>query len=145
MDWILWLHIVAVLLAFALLPGLGLTMRFIAATCEQQTVRNVFTKVGTLLNIGGGAIGVTVITGLVLAAKIGFLQPWLIATYVLVVLTGILANTIDAPWAKRLAAAEGATFDAVRKESLPALAIYLYLAAWFAIAWLNIVKPGAST
>ena len=142
MNWLLWLHVASILLAFALLPGLGIVMRFIAATCDPATVRNVFTKVGLLLNIGGGAVGLSIITGLILASKYGYTQPWLIATYVLVVLTGVLANTIDAPWAKRLAASDGATFDAIRGEALPAVAIYIYIAAWLAIAWLNIMKPG---
>ena len=137
-----WLHVAAMFVAFTLLPGLGTLLRILAARVDALTARRAIPALLPLFGIGGAFATIGICAGLALAAGFGYGHLWLVGAYVLTAFTAFLGIAVDAPWGRRLALADDATFERVRTEAIPMAAGYLGVAGWLAILWLMLAKPG---
>jgi hypothetical protein len=141
MSLLIWLHVAAMIVAITIFVGAGVAVRTIAMRADPATTRAVIGMTAPLFRIGGIAVGVGIIAGLVLARTYGFLAPWLIGAYLLTIVAAGLGNGVEARWAQRLAASDDASFEAIRHERLAAISGPLGYAVWLAILWLMIAKP----
>ena len=139
---LLWLHVGAMMVAFAGLPIAGIIFRVIVRYVDEQPVLQILaTAFSRVFAAGGISVGVGVVAGLALAHTFGYASGWLVLSYVLSAMAALVGILIDEPWSRRLAAADGQHLPLVRGALLPRLAAPLGLALWFAILWLMITKP----
>jgi hypothetical protein len=141
MTLLIWLHVAAMIVAITIFVGVGVAVRTVAMRADPATTRTVIGMLAPLFRIGGIAVGIGIVAGLVLARNYGFLTPWLIGAYVLTAVAAGLGNGIDASWGQRLAESDDASFEAIRHERLAAISAWLGGAVWLAILWLMIAKP----
>ena len=140
---LIWLHVAAMFVAFAIFVGGGAMVRLVAYRGSAAAVRELIAAVDPMFRVGGLAAAIGVVAGLILARNFGYGAPWLIGAYILTALAAGLGNAIDATWANRLAAADDQRFESVRRERIPALSGALGAVFWLAVLWLMIAKPGA--
>ncbi|MDB5041530.1 MAG: hypothetical protein JWN27_2256 [Candidatus Eremiobacteraeota bacterium] len=138
---LVWLHVAAMVAAVAVFVGCGTTIRLLAVRGDAIVLRTAVAVTEPLFRLGGICVGVGIVTGLVLARNHGYLAPWLIGAYALTVLGAVLGIAIDGRWAERLAAADDASYAAIRSERVPAIASALGAVIWASILWLMIAKP----
>jgi hypothetical protein len=139
---LLWLHVGAMMIAFAGLPMAGIIFRVIVMHVhEQRILQMLATAFGRVFAAGGASVGVGVVSGLFLARTYGYASGWLVLSYVLSAIAALIGILIDEPWSKRLAAADHQNLSLVRSALLPRLAAPLSVALWLSILWLMIAKP----
>ncbi len=136
-----WLHVVAIVAAMCMFIGSGLTIRLLAATGNASATRSAIAAAQPLFRIGGICAGVAIIIGLGMARNFGYGAPWLIGAYILTVIATVLGAGVDASWARRLAAADDATFPVVRADRIAAIAAVVGGLVWASLLWLMIAKP----
>jgi uncharacterized membrane protein len=139
---LLWLHVGAMMFAFAGLPIAGIIFRVIVQHVDEQRVLQVLaTAFSRIFAAGGVSVGVGVVSGLLLAHAYGYASGWLVLSYVLSTMAALVGILIDEPWSRRLASADRRNLPLVRSASLPRLAAPLGIALWLSILWLMITKP----
>ena len=138
----LWLHIGAMMIAFAGLPIAGIIFRVIVVHVDEQRVFQLLaTAFSRIFAAGGASVGIGVVSGLLLARTYGYTSGWLVLSYALSAIAALIGILIDEPWSRRLAAADLQTLPLVRSALLPRLAAPLGIALWLSILWLMIAKP----
>jgi hypothetical protein len=141
-TFLLWLHIGAMMIAFAGLPIAGIIFRVIVRHVDEQRVFQLLATAFSRIFAGGGvSVGIGVLSGLALAYKYGYASGWLVLSYVLSAIAALVGILIDEPWSRRLAAADPKTLPLVRGAMLPRLAAPLGIALWLSVLWLMITKP----
>jgi hypothetical protein len=139
---LLWLHVGAMMLAFAGLPIAGIIFRVIVQHADEQRVLQMLaTAFSRIFAAGGVSVGTGVVSGLLLARTNGYASGWLVLSYALSTLAALIGILIDEPWSRRLASADRQKLSLVRSALLPRLAAPLGLALWLSILWLMIAKP----
>lgn len=139
---LLWLHIGAMMIAFAGLPIAGIIFRIIVQHVDEQRIFQMLaTAFSRIFAAGGVSVGIGVVSGLSLAHTYGYASGWLVLSYVLSTMAALVGILIDEPWSRRLASADPQTLPLVRSALLPRLAAPLGIALWFSILWLMITKP----
>ncbi len=110
---LLWLHVGAMMLAFAGLPIAGIIFRVIVQHVDEQRVFQMLaTAFSRIFAAGGISVGVGVVSGLLLAHAYGYASGWLVLSYVLSTMAALVGILIDEPWSRRLAAADLQTVTA---------------------------------
>jgi len=142
MVWLLWLHVLAWMVAIAVFVGVAGAVHVLALRAEPAVYRAVAPVMNPLFPVGGIATAVGVVTGLTMAAGFGYGAHWLIGAYILTVVAAALGAGVTGRWATRLAAADDASYPAVRGERLPQLTQVVTFLCWAAILWLMLAKPG---
>jgi len=144
MSVLLFLHITALVLGFAMLIAYGTVCHVVARSNHAEFARLAFKAVGKLDLAGRLLIIAGLILGLLLARPFGYGAPWLLASYVLMALAILNGALILEPFQKRLmAAAVAGTTPLLPQRSN--LALYANIAGfffWTASIWLMIAKPG---
>jgi len=139
---LLWLHVGAMMLAFAGLPIAGIIFRVIVQHLDEQRVFQMLaTAFSRIFAAGGVSVGIGVVSGLLLARTYGYASGWLVLSYVLSTMAALIGILIDEPWSRRLASADRQNLPLVRSALLPRLAAPLGIALWLSILWLMITKP----
>jgi uncharacterized membrane protein len=139
---LLWLHVGAMMLAFAGLPIAGIIFRVIVQHLDEQRVFQMLaTAFSRIFAAGGVAVGIGVVSGLLLAHTYGYASGWLVLSYVLSTIAALIGILIDEPWSRRLASADRQNLPLVRSALLPRVAAPLGIAVWLSILWLMIAKP----
>jgi hypothetical protein len=139
---LLWLHVGAMMVAFAGLPIAGVIFRVIVRHVEEQKVLQMLAAAFSRIFAAGGiSVGIGVVSGLLLAHTYGYASGWLVLYYVLATLAALTGILIDEPWSRRLAAAGPQNVALVRSALLPRLAAPLSIALWLSVLWLMIAKP----
>ena len=139
---LLWLHVGAMMIAFAGLPIAGITFRVIVQYVDEQRVLQMLANAFSRIFAAGGiSVGIGVVSGLLLAHPYGYASGWLILSYVLSTIAALIGIVIDEPWSRRLASAEHQNLPLVRSAFLPRLATPLGVALWLSILWLMTAKP----
>jgi len=139
---LLWLHVAAMMIAFAGLPIAGIIFRVIVVYVDEQSMLQMLaTAFGRVFAAGGISVGVGVVSGLFLAHTYGYTSSWLVLSYVLSAIAALIGILIDEPWSKRLAAADRQNLPLVRSAALPRLAAPLGIVLWLSILWLMVAKP----
>jgi uncharacterized membrane protein len=139
---LLWLHVGAMMLAFAGLPIAGIIFRVIVQHVDEQRVLQMLaTAFSRIFAAGGVSVGIGVVSGLSLAHTYGYASGWLVLSYVLSTMAALIGILIDEPWSRRLASADRQKLPLVRSALLPRLAAPLGIALWLSILWLMITKP----
>jgi len=77
-----------------------------------------------------------------LAFSVGMTEFWLLLSYGLLFVAGILGIFVDERWAHKLREASPENFAAVRAQWVPFVSTLLGPVLWLAILWLMISKPG---
>ena len=138
----LWLHVGAMMIAFAGLPIAGIILRVIVRRVDEQRVLQMLaTAFGRIFAAGGISVGIGVVSGLVLANPYGYGSGWLVLSYALSLVAALAGILIDEPWSRRLAAADRQNVPLVRSAFLPRLAAPVGIALWLSVLWLMIAKP----
>jgi uncharacterized membrane protein len=139
---LLWLHVGAMMFAFAGLPIAGIIFRVIVQHVDEQRVLQMLATAFSRIFAGGGiSVGIGVLSGLALAHTYGYASRWLVLSYVLSTVAALVGILIDEPWSRRLASADRQNLPLVRRALLPRLAAPLAIALWLSILWLMITKP----
>jgi uncharacterized membrane protein len=139
---LLWLHVGAMMFAFAGLPIAGIIFRVIVQHVDEQRVFQMLaTAFSRIFAAGGVSVGIGVVSGLALARTYGYASGWLVLSYVLSTMAALVGILIDEPWSRRLASADRQNLPLVRSALLPRLAAPLGIALWLSILWLMITKP----
>jgi hypothetical protein len=139
---LLWLHVGAMMVAFAGLPIAGIIFRVIVQHLDEQRIFQMLaTAFGRIFAAGGVSVGIGVVSGLLLAHTYGYASGWLVLSYVLSTMAALIGILIDEPWSRRLASADRQNLPLVRSALLPRLAAPLGIALWLSILWLMITKP----
>jgi uncharacterized membrane protein len=139
---LLWLHVGAMMLAFAGLPIAGIIFRVIVQHVDEQRVLQMLaTAFSRIFAAGGVSVGIGVVSGLSLAHTYGYASGWLVLSYVLSTMAALIGILIDEPWSRRLASADRQNLPLVRSALVPRLAAPLGIALWLSILWLMITKP----
>ena len=139
---LLWLHVGAMMFAFAGLPIAGIIFRVIVQHVDEQRVLQMLaTSFSRIFAAGGVSVGIGVVSGLSLAHAYGYASGWLVLSYVLSTMAALIGILIDEPWSRRLASADRQNLPLVRSALLPRLAAPLGIALWLSILWLMITKP----
>jgi hypothetical protein len=139
---LLWLHVGAMMFAFAGLPIAGIIFRVIVQHLDEQRVFQMLaTAFSRIFAAGGVSVGIGVVSGLLLAHTYGYASGWLVLSYVLSTMAALTGILIDEPWSRRLASADLQNLPLVRSALLPRLAAPLGIALWLSILWLMITKP----
>jgi uncharacterized membrane protein len=139
---LLWLHVGAMMLAFAGLPIAGIIFRVIVQHLDEQRVFQMLaTAFSRIFAAGGVSVGIGVVSGLSLAHTYGYASGWLVLSYVLSTMAALVGILIDEPWSRRLASADRQNLPLVRSAFLPRLAAPLGIALWLSVLWLMITKP----
>jgi hypothetical protein len=139
---LLWLHVGAMMLAFAGLPIAGIIFRVIVQHVDEQRLFQMLaTAFSRIFAAGGVSVGIGVLSGLSLAHTYGYASGWLVLSYVLSTMAALTGILIDEPWSRRLASADQQNLSLVRSALLPRLAAPLGIALWLSILWLMITKP----
>ena len=139
---LLWLHVGAMMLAFAGLPIAGIIFRVIVRHVDEQRILQMLAIVfSRIFAAGGVSVAIGVVSGLLLAHRYGYASAWLVLSYVLSTMAALTGILIDEPWSRRLAAADGRDSSLVRSALLPRLAAPLGIALWLSVLWLMITKP----
>ena len=141
-TFLLWLHIGAMMIAFAALPIAGIIFRVIVVHVDDQRIFQLLaTAFSRIFAAGGVSVGIGVVSGLLLARTYGYASGWLVLAYVFAAMTALVGILIDEPWSRRLAAADPQTLPLVRGALLPRLAAPIGIALWLSVLWLMIAKP----
>ncbi len=139
---LLWLHVGAMMIAFAGLPIAGIIFRVIVQHVDEQRVLQMLaTAFSRIFATGGASVGIGVVSGLLLAHTYGYASRWLVLSYVLSTLAALVGILVDEPWSRRLAAANPQHLPLVRSAVLPRLAAPVGIALWLSVLWLMITKP----
>jgi len=138
---LVWLHVAAMVAAIAVFVGCGATIRLLATSGGASVLRSAVSVSRPLFRLGGICAAVGIVAGLILARNFGYAAPWLVGAYALTVLGAVLGIAVDGRWAERLAAADDASYAAIRSERLPAIVGPLGAVIWASVLWLMIAKP----
>jgi hypothetical protein len=138
---LVWVHVAAMIAAISVFVGCGTMIRLLAARGDAGVLRTAVAVSEPLFRLGGICSGVGIIAGLILARNFGYGAPWLLGAYALTALGAALGIAVDGRWAERLAAADDASYAAIRSERLPAIVGPLGALIWASILWLMIAKP----
>ena len=139
---LLWLHVGAMMVAFAGLPSGGIIFRVIVRHVDEQPVLQILARAFSRIFAAGGiSVGIGVVSGLSLAYAFGYASGWLVLSYALSTIAALVGVLIDEPWSRRLASADAKNLPVVRSALLPRLAAPLGIALWLAVLWLMITKP----
>ena len=139
---LLWLHVGAMMLAFAGLPIAGIVFRVIVQHVDEQRIFQLLAAAfSRIFAAGGVSVGIGVVSGLLLAHTYGYASRWLLLSYVLSTMAALIGILIDEPWSRRLAAADHQHLPLVRSALLPRLTAPVGIALWLAVLWLMITKP----
>lgn len=104
---LLWLHIGAMMFAFAGLAIAGVIFRVIVQHVDEQRVLQMLaTAFSRIFAAGGVSVGIGVVSGLLLAHAYGYASGWLVLSYVLSTMAALIGILIDEPWSRRLASAD---------------------------------------
>jgi uncharacterized membrane protein (Fun14 family) len=106
-------------------------------TAAARTSFNVQRIVGPLLGIG-------ILLGFWLAYSegAGFLAPWLVIAYVLVLIGGAIQGTVAIPWVRQAMNASDPAAIAQLDNRRPAIAAWAFTINLALIVFLMVVKPG---
>ena len=137
-----WVHVVAMMAAFAALPGTGLVLQVLARRLEAPQTQAAAIALQPVFQFGNVVVGLGALVGLWFATAYGLWRPWLVATYVLVVIAALNGAIIEGGWVRRLVAPSPDAVSSVLAEPLPRLASGAGLALWAALLWLMVAKPG---
>ncbi|MGD0471853.1 MAG: hypothetical protein ABSB70_01385 [Candidatus Velthaea sp.] len=139
---LLWLHVGAMMIAFAGLPIAGIIFRVIVVHVDEQRVFQLLAAAFSRIFAAGGiSVGIGVVSGLLLAHRYGYASGWLVLAYVLSTMAALTGILIDEPWSRRLASADPQNLALVRSALLPRVAAPLGIALWLSVLWLMIAKP----
>jgi hypothetical protein len=75
MQFWIWVHVAAMMVAFAALPGAGFILRVLAVRLEARQAQAAARALQPVFRFGGAAVGLGVLTGLWFAAGYGFWAP----------------------------------------------------------------------
>ncbi|MBB5607051.1 MULTISPECIES: DUF2269 family protein [unclassified Janthinobacterium] len=145
MSVLLFLHVTALVLGFAMLIAYGTVCHVVARSNHAEFARLAFKAVGELDLAGRLLIIAGLILGLLLARPFGYDAPWLLASDVLMALAILNGALILEPFQKRLMAAAVAGTTPLLPPQRSNLALYANIAGfffWTASIWLMIAKPG---
>jgi hypothetical protein len=141
------LHILLIVFAFAFTAGFGILLDRVAASGDAKTIHSVFAA-ATPLSVAGG-IGwlLAALAGGALAGALGLnmMAPWLIGSYVafaVLILTGFL---IHLPWQRKVIAASatpGPELTALLKAPSHNIGKVVSALAIIALIALMIARPG---
>ncbi len=100
----IFLHVFAMFMAVALSVGTGLVLYRVAATENVTTIRTTFGATRQLTRASGPVYGVGFIFGLIAAwlGQFNLLAPWLLISYVMFVVVGILSGRVIGGWATKV-------------------------------------------
>jgi hypothetical protein len=113
MNYVIFFHILAVLVAFAFTTGVGITLTAIANTKDVPAIRTAV-RVMRPFNAAGGIlllVGVIIGFGAAQMAGLPLTTLWLIVTYVAVALLLYFGLGVHMPWIAKLRAASAASPD----------------------------------
>jgi len=150
MTVLIFFHVLAMFIAFALTTGTGIFMAFSIESGDVNVVR-VATRVNRRLSmIGGISLVIGLILGFAIAGQAGFsmTSTWLIVTYVCVVILLVLAFGVLTPYIARLSAAAEASgpqaspeLKALLANPTPQTAGPLAGLMWMTIIAMMVLKP----
>jgi len=150
MNVMLFLHVLAMFIGFALTTGPGIFLSIVIENGDVGVVRAA-TRVNRRLSVIGG---ISTLVGLVLgfgvAGEAGYSMTatWLVATYTLVVILLVLAFGVLMPYVARLSAAADASgaqpsaeMQALLSSPAPRIAGPLAGLCWIGIIAMMVLKP----
>ncbi|HET9341430.1 MAG TPA: DUF2269 family protein [Candidatus Eremiobacteraceae bacterium] len=150
MTVLIFFHVLAMFIAFALTTGTGIFMAQTLETDDVNVVRSA-TRVNRRLSmIGGISLFIGLILGFAIAGQAGFsmTSTWLIVTYVCVVILLALAFGVLNPFIARLSAAAEASvpqaspeLKALLASPTPRVAGPLAGLMWITIIAMMVLKP----
>lgn len=150
MSVMIFLHVLAMFIAFALTAGTGIFSTFIAMSADPNIIR-VSMNISRRLNmIGGISMLVGILIGFGIASKMGYslASPWLVVTYVCIVLMFVLLGAVLGPWARGVEAAVKAAGSQSTPELVAAvnqpggrIAGPLVGVLWIIIIAMMVLKP----
>ena len=122
MLFVKFLHVVFIVAAFAIVVGGGAMPRLVARSRDVRAIRVVFRAWMGYSNLIAPLFGLGALLGIATALVFRFdlLQPWLVISYVLVVIALVLGAGLDARWHGRVLTAALASPDEQPSEELEA-------------------------
>ena len=150
MTVLIFFHVLAMFIAFALTTGTGIFMAQTLETEDVNVVRSA-TRVNRRLSmIGGISLLIGLVLGFATAGQAGFsmTSTWLIVTYVCVAILLVLAFAVLTPFVNRLSAAAEASgpqaspeLKALLANPTPRVAGPLAGLMWIIIIAMMVLKP----
>ena len=146
-TFLLILHILLIVFAFAFTAGFGILLDRVARGGDAKTIHAVFAAATPLSMVGGIGWLLAALAGGALAGALGLnmASPWLIGSYVafaVLILTGFL---IHLPWQRQVIAASavpGPELNAVLSSPKHKIAKLLSALSIIALIALMIARPG---
>ena len=139
-------HVASMFLATALAIGPSTMLFLVARSSDLGAIKRTFGLAKPVFRVGGAAYGLGILFGALTAmsGSIDLTAPWLVTSYVLVVLL-IATNLVFERWSRRVdAAAKGdevAAVDAVVRERTAALSLAGMILITLALVFVMVVKP----
>jgi hypothetical protein len=120
-EFLVFLHVGSMFLGTALAIGPSTMLFLIARSRDRGTIKRAFGIVAPVFRLGGLAYGLGIVFGLLTAASgsVPLTTPWLITSYLLVVLL-IATNLVFERWTRQVEAV--ATDDGAPQESIDSVA-----------------------
>ncbi len=103
----IFLHVFTMFMAVALSIGTELVLHRVAITENVAAIRTVFGAAQPLTRAIGPVYGIGFLFGLIaaIAGSFNLLAPWLLISYVLFIVTGILSGRVIGGWAAKVGSA----------------------------------------
>ena len=111
MNWLLFLHVLAMFFGFAFTTGSGIALGFALESDDVNFIKGASRTNRRLGMIGGISLVIGLILGFAVAGQMGLpmTATWLVVTYVCVVILLIIGFGVLMPYVARLAAAADAS------------------------------------
>lgn len=140
---VIFLHVTAMVLGFAMLTAYALACHVAARSASGAFVQMAFRATGKLDLAGRALVVLGIVLGLVAAAPAGYAAPWLLASYALTALAILNGALVLEPFQKRLAAAAqtGQPLHVLQGSRVPAYSALVNGLLWAALIWLMLARP----
>lgn len=147
-ELLVFLHVGSMFLGTALAIGPSSMLFLIARTRDRGTIKRAFGIVAPVFRLGGLAYGLGIVFGLLTAASgsIPLTTPWLITSYLLVVLL-IATNLVFERWTRNVEAVASRddlsqeALDVVVSRSTAPAALTVMILITLGIVFVMVVKP----
>jgi hypothetical protein len=143
---LMFFHVGSMFLATALALGPSTMLFLVARSSDPGAMKRTFGLAKPVFRVGGAAYGLGILFGVLTAMSgtIDVTAPWLVTSYVLVVLL-IATNLVFERWTRRVeVAAKGAdavAVDAVVRERTAGLSLAGMILITLALVFVMVVKP----
>jgi len=150
MTVLIFLHVLAMFVAFALTTGAGIFMSIILGSEDVATIRNAARVNRPLGMIGGISLLIGLILGFAVAGQAGISMTatWLVVTYIAVAIILILGFGVFMPFAGRLKAAADASgaqasaeLKALLSNPMPRIAGPIAAIMWIVVIAMMVLRP----